>query len=462
MVKMLSFGSAETAQDSSAKVSKESVSLVMSETFSGCCFKDGSLQDQSIDVDGRIFMVNKLNKALSVELGMNLSHPNVFSGVSRRLRETETVSAYAVTIDKKIVSKVDPRGSIVVMARPEKETNAKREILQYKLKCKSCPLKVLSTCSVLEDDSASRGVCTFIIRQEFINVSDIVDLSDVRAEIDLPGNDSVVSCDLIGDNQMKFHLNADKQGGVCSYAKPLKRQKTTIFHLKIKLSGVNVNRFNDLDKQLKDGVSISVRSTSSQEKHRHIDDNLLANSRVSFTILAPKKNNSPNVSTLTGFALRYINVLDKTAKVRKNIAFSAVLDSFEASFSSKVVDSEEGSPLHVSTSNEVQQGKTELEKGGPSADDKTGTGPNKLVVRPWSWTDDALLLEEMYDEALEDMGALLMRSNHHSTGSGMPGAEGKVEGGVDFASHGMMYTDEIKADLAVGGSGEEHNEHSNS
>jgi hypothetical protein len=338
LTKMMSFSSSNESQQSESivKVSKESVSLTVCETFSGLCFRDGSLNEESIDVDGRVFMECKVNKTVCVEVGMNLDHPNVFSGVTRRLREAEIIHAYDVTFDKDSVSKVDPRGSILVKAKPSQrdQIHAKKEIMHYKVKCRYCPLKVISTCSLVKEDGGT-GSGTLIIRQEFTNSSEVIDLSDMRVEIELPGNDGISSCDLIGDNQMKFSLNSDNQGGVCVYPKVLKHKRTIVFHLKVKMSGVNVNRYSSLDDQLKRTISGDNQTDQAFT---------LQNAKVSFKVLTPRKNNSPNVSTLTGFNVRYINVLDKTSKISKHVKFDIALKSFEACFSSK--DFEVGSLSH--------------------------------------------------------------------------------------------------------------------
>jgi hypothetical protein len=134
---------------------------------------------------------------------------------------------------------------------------------------------------------------------------------------------------------MKFSLNSDNQGGVCVYPKVLKHKRTIVFHLKVKMSGVNVNRYSSLDDQLKRTISGDNQTDQAFT---------LQNAKVSFKVLTPRKNNSPNVSTLTGFNVRYINVLDKTSKISKHVKFDIALKSFEACFSSK--DFEVGSLSH--------------------------------------------------------------------------------------------------------------------
>jgi hypothetical protein len=318
-----SFSSSIDSYDGIQTVSKESISFLIREVFSGICLKNGLLQNDSIDVQGRILMTSKVNKEVSVEVGMNLNHPNVFSGVTQRLCDTETVNAYAITTEKALVRKVDPRGSIVVLASPEQNSNAEQEVLQYNLKYKACPLKVVSSCSCLEDNTGTE-VFTVIIHQKYENISDIVDICDLYVNIDLPSNDSVINCDVMADNQMKFTLNADKQGCVCKFTK-LKRHKVSILHVKIQMKGVNVNRFNSLDKQLQGGVSPNTHDSSG-------DEMALNNAKVKFVVVPPKKSNSPNISVLSGFNLRFIKVLDKTAKISKTISFEVALQAFEASF----------------------------------------------------------------------------------------------------------------------------------
>ena len=317
----LSFSSTTESQDLLLKVSKESISVIIREVISGLCFKDGSLQNQAIDLQGKIFMLCKVNSAVTVEIGMNLNHPNVFSGVLQRLGNEETISAYAVTIEKDAVRKVDPRGSIIVMAKPSKEIHLEKEVLQYNMKCRSCPLKVMSTSSMLERDTGG-GKCDLIIRQEYSNTSDVFDLCKIDVVIDIPSNYDVKGYELFGDNQMKFKLSGDSKSIVCTHAK-LKCRKTTIIHLKLNLSSVNINRFGSLDEHLQSGVT---------SKKLDVSETSLDNARISFAIVQPKHKFCQNVSALSGFNLRYINVFDKTVSISKNISFESSVQAFEASF----------------------------------------------------------------------------------------------------------------------------------
>lgn len=430
-------------------------------------------------------MTCRVNKAVSVEIGMNLNHPNVFSGVTQRLQASETVAAYAVTVEKDFVRKVDPRGSIVVLASPaEREFTQEKELLQYNLKCPSCPLKVVSSYSVEEkgqgEDEAEIDHCTIIIRQEFTNTSDVVDLSDIQATIGLPSNDSVVNWQFVGDNQMKFHLNSDTQSGVCSCVK-LKRQKVVVAHLKFRLTGVNVNRFHSLDKQLQDGVAVD-------KKRGRGGECMLDNTRVSFTVQAPKKNNSPNISTLSGFHLRYINILDKTVKIHKTIAFETVLQGFEASF--RTADSSAGGNMSqkdssvsleevndsISNSNGIASNLAGVEEvddnttfnNSPdysttstsvpptttiAADETNNSGNSKFVPRPWGWEADAALLEDLYDSEQDPVSASSMGYSDRQAGEAAVwrgfslyderagGQRGQDDYRYDM--HGMLFADDV-------------------
>lgn len=88
------------------------------------------------------------------------------------------------------------------------------------------------------------------------------------------------------------------------------------------------------------------------------------------------------------------------------------------------------------------------------AKDQINPGTGKLVVRPWSWTDDALILEELYDEAALEMGTLLLRSGRDHTSEII--ASNKSSD-MDFATRGMLYTDESKNDTFDNGDIDEDN-----
>jgi len=416
-LKRLTSGSSYSATQ---QFRRESVSFNVQEKFTAKCNAKGSIESTS--VNGTVLMSSKVNQRTSIEVGLNINHPDIFRQIDKRLRPSETVIADRVIMNDECVRKVDARGSIYVLAEPGGQEDV--TVMEYTIANSPSPLTTQCYASCAYDNS-NPNLCSIRYKIHILNTSSDLNIFDMVLTVPVPSFTTAES----------FHYDCSKHGArvkstffpleknVIIKLKKIKAKMDSVVTFVLKATGVEYNRFGALDQIIK-RIDIEDEAYSPQ---------MYDEISVQF-YLRPLKNTSPYASSLSTLSLRYVKFLGQRVNIATKIRFLLSVDWYTSSVEEADVDDtrivkpkygilgflkshkcseiDNKSRKHESRvrtcATETKHPERDLSRQG-STESAGGGIFVDVGNRNWEWERDAKLLEDLESDDGIDIDAIQAR-----------------------------------------------------